>query len=51
MKAAGGTFIGSTVDVTGSAQIRAGVLATPSLLLYGQTGLNVAGQRLQINFG
>jgi len=48
---AGGTYIGSTVNVTGSAQLRAGVLATPSTLLYAQSGLSVANQRLQINFG
>jgi hypothetical protein len=48
---AGGTFIASTVNFTASAQVRAGVLATPSLLLYGQTGVSVANQRLQINFG
>jgi hypothetical protein len=47
----GGTFIASTVNFTASAQVRAGVLATPYLLLYLQTGVNVANQRLQINFG
>jgi opacity protein-like surface antigen len=47
----GGTFIASTVNFTASAQVRAGVLATPSLLLYGQTGVSAANQRLQINFG
>jgi hypothetical protein len=48
---AGGTFIGSTVDFAASADVRAGVLATRSLLLYGQTGVSVADQRLQISFG
>lgn len=47
----GGTFIGSTVNFEGSADVRAGVLVTPSTLLYGQTGVSVADQRLQINFG
>ena len=42
--------IASTINSTGSLQARAGFLATPSLLLYGQTGVSVAGQRLQINF-
>ena len=50
-KFAGGTFIRSTVNFTASAQVRAGVLATPNLLLYGQTGLSVANQQLKINFG
>jgi hypothetical protein len=48
---AGGTFIGSTVNFEASADVRAGVLTTPNLLLYGQTGVSVANQRLQINFG
>ena len=47
----GGTFIGSTVNFEASADVRAGVLITPSALLYGQTGVSVADQRLQINFG
>jgi hypothetical protein len=47
----GGTFIGSTVNFEGSADVRAGVLVTPSTLLYGQTGVSVSDQRLQINFG
>jgi hypothetical protein len=47
----GGTFIGSTVNFEASADVRAGVLITPTTLLYGQTGLSVADQRLQINFG
>jgi hypothetical protein len=47
----GGTFIGSTVNFEGSADVRAGLLVTPSTLLYGQTGVSVADQRLQINFG
>jgi hypothetical protein len=47
----GGTFIGSTVNFTASADIRAGVLTTPNLLLYGETGASVANQRLQIHFG
>jgi hypothetical protein len=47
----GGTFIGSTVNFEASADVRAGVLTSPNLLLYGQTGVSVADQRLQINFG
>jgi outer membrane immunogenic protein len=43
--------IASTINAAGSLQARAGLLVTPSLLLYGQTGVSVAGQRLQINFG
>jgi hypothetical protein len=46
-----GTFIASTVNFTASAQVRAGVLVTPGLLLFGQTGVSGANQRLQINFG
>jgi hypothetical protein len=48
---AGGAYIGATTDWTASAQVRAGFSATPWLLLYGQTGLSVAGQKLQIDFG
>ena len=48
---AGGNYIGSVVNFTASAQARAGVLATPSLLLYGQTGLSIANQQLKIDFG
>ncbi len=48
---AGGTFITSTVDFTASAQARVGRLVTPTTLLYVQTGVSVANQRLQINFG
>ena len=47
----GGTFIGSSVIFTASAQLRAGVLVMPDLLLYAHTGVAVADQRLQINFG
>jgi len=47
----GGTFIGSTVNFEASADLRAGVLVTPSTLLSVQTGVSVADQRLQINFG
>jgi opacity protein-like surface antigen len=47
----GGTFIGSTVNFSASAQVRAGWNAAPDLLLYGQTGISLSNQRLQINFG
>jgi hypothetical protein len=47
----GGTFIGSTVNFTASADVRAGVLTTPSFLIYGETGASFANQRLQIHFG
>lgn len=48
---AGGNYIGSVVNLTASAQVRGGVLATPNLLLYGQTGLSIANQQLKIDFG
>ncbi|HWX07159.1 MAG TPA: hypothetical protein VN065_15135 [Bradyrhizobium sp.] len=48
---AGGSYIGATVNFTASAQVRGGVLVTPNFLLYGQGGLSVANQQLQIDFG
>ncbi len=48
---AGGTFISSTINFTGAAQVRAGGLATPALMLYVQTGIAIANQNLKINFG
>ena len=47
----GGTSIASTITFDASAMARAGVLATPNLLLFGQTGFSVANQNLKINFG
>jgi hypothetical protein len=48
---AGGNYIGSVVNFTASALARGGVLITPSVLLYGQTGISIANQQLQIDFG
>jgi outer membrane immunogenic protein len=47
----GGNYIGSAVDFTASAQVRGGVLLTPNFLVYGQGGLAIADQRLQISLG
>ncbi|MEJ0024392.1 MAG: hypothetical protein WDN01_00060 [Rhizomicrobium sp.] len=48
---AGGNFIGSDVDFTGSALIRGGLLATPDLLIYGETGVSLADESIKIDFG
>lgn len=48
---AGGTYLGSTMDFSASAQLRAGVLAAPNVLLYAQAGPAVASQKQEINFG
>lgn len=48
---AGGNSISSVVNVTASVQLRGGVLAVPSLLLYGQGGFVVANEELKIDFG
>jgi opacity protein-like surface antigen len=48
---AGGTSIGSTVSFTASAMARAGVLATPNLLIFAQSGVSIANQNLKIAFG
>jgi outer membrane immunogenic protein len=48
---AGGSYIGATIDFTASALVRGGVLVTPAFLLYGQTGISIANQQLQIDFG
>jgi hypothetical protein len=47
----GGNYIGATIDFTASALVRGGVLVTPAFLLYGQTGVSIANQQLQIDFG
>ena len=47
----GGSSIGSTVNFTAAAEARAGYLATPNVLIYGQTGIAVAHQNVQLNFG
>lgn len=48
---AGGNYIGSDMNFTGSAQVRGGMLVNPSFLLYVQTGVSVANQQLKIDFG
>ena len=48
---AGGGSIGSTVNVAASAELRAGLLVLPNLLLFGQTGVSIANQQLRIDFG
>lgn len=48
---AGGSYIGSDMNFTGSAQVRGGVLVNPSFLLYAQTGVSVASQQIKIDFG
>jgi opacity protein-like surface antigen len=48
---AGGTYLRSTVDFTATFQARAGIAATPNLLLYAQTGLALGNQSLKVNFG
>jgi hypothetical protein len=40
----GGNYIGSVVNFTASALARGGILVTPNVLLYGQTGISVANQ-------
>jgi opacity protein-like surface antigen len=47
----GGNYIGSITNFNASAKARAGVLVTPTLLLYGQTGISIANQQLKIDFG
>jgi opacity protein-like surface antigen len=44
-------YIGSTMNFTASVQARGGVLVTPNVLLYGQGGLSISNQRLEIDFG
>ena len=44
-------FISSTQNVTVDILGRAGILAAPNLLIYGQAGAVVANNRLQISFG
>ena len=44
-------FIASTQNVSVDILGRAGILATPNLLLYGQGGITIANNRLQIDFG
>jgi hypothetical protein len=47
----GGTSISSTVNFTASAQLRAGVLVMPNLLVFAQAGPSIANQSLKIAFG
>jgi hypothetical protein len=47
----GGASISSTVNFTASAQLRAGVLVMPDLLVFAQTGPSIANQSLKIDFG
>ena len=48
---AGGTYLRSTVDFAATFQARAGIVATPNLLLYAQTGFALGNQSLKVNFG
>lgn len=44
-------YIGVVTRFTGSAQARIGTLVTPNVLLYGHTGVSIADQSLNIDFG
>ena len=47
----GGSTFASTMNFTGSALVRGGVLVTPTLLIFGETGVSVGNQRIEIDFG
>jgi opacity protein-like surface antigen len=47
-----GGHVSSTMDnLMASGQMRVGLLATPALLCYGQTGVALARERLNVDFG
>jgi len=47
----GGHVFRTTNDVAGTAGVRAGLLTSPDLLWYGQTGVAIADEAIKVNFG
>jgi hypothetical protein len=47
----GGHVFRTTDNITGTAGVRAGLLTSPDLVWYGQTGVAVTDEKIKVNFG